>query len=188
MSIYHKILFLAFFSTAFIFTACGDDDVVVDGGEELITTVILTLEPTNGGTIQTVTFTDLDGDGGNDPVIGTLTLDANTVYNTTVTLFNDSESPAEDITAEIMEEDEEHQLFYAISSGLNLAITYEDEDSDGNPIGLMTTFATTNAATGALTVTLRHEPDKNADGVAEGDTTNAGGETDIEVIFPVEIQ
>ena len=34
---------------------------------------------------------------------------------------------------------------------------------------------------GQFTVTLRHEPDKSAQGVSAGDITNAGGETDIEV-------
>ena len=65
---------------------------------------------------------------------------------------------------------------------------YEDEDGDGNPIGLETTMITGDPSTGTLTVILRHEPDKNADGVSDGDITNAGGETDIEVDFPVVIK
>ncbi|MEL7220142.1 MAG: type 1 periplasmic binding fold superfamily protein [Bacteroidota bacterium] len=188
MSIYQKILLMAFVSTAFLFTACGDDDVVVDDGEELITTLTMVLQPNTGGTAQTVSFTDLDGDGGDDPVIGSLTLEANTTYTTAVTFLNESETPAENVTEEIMEEDDEHQVFYAISSGLNLTVKYEDQDGEGNPLGLLTTITTGDAGSGALTVTLLHEPDKNADGVAEGSPTNAGGETDIEVVFPVEIQ
>jgi len=39
-----------------------------------------------------------------------------------------------------------------------------------------------------VTITLRHEPAKDATGVSDGDITNAGGETDISVNFPVEIQ
>ena len=41
---------------------------------------------------------------------------------------------------------------------------------------------------GTITVTLRHEPNKDAAGVSSGDIANAGGETDIEVTFNVEIQ
>jgi len=37
-------------------------------------------------------------------------------------------------------------------------------------------------------VTLRHQPDKGAIGVSDGDITNAGGETDIEVLFDVIIE
>ena len=61
-------------------------------------------------------------------------------------------------------------------------------DADGNPIGLATTVTTGAASTGEFTVILRHEPMKDAQGVKDGDITNAGGETDIEVNFPVEIQ
>jgi hypothetical protein len=39
-----------------------------------------------------------------------------------------------------------------------------------------------------VVVTLRHEPDKGAAGVSGGDITNAGGDTDIEVTFPVVIE
>ncbi|HBK71516.1 MAG TPA: type 1 periplasmic binding fold superfamily protein, partial [Flavobacteriaceae bacterium] len=35
---------------------------------------------------------------------------------------------------------------------------------------------------------LRHEPNKSASGVSDGDITNAGGETDIEVIFNITVQ
>ncbi|MEO1713252.1 MAG: type 1 periplasmic binding fold superfamily protein, partial [Bacteroidota bacterium] len=94
----------------------------------------------------------------------------------------------EDITREIEEEDDEHQLFYQIASDLNLTVAYEDADGNNNPVGLLTTITTGDASTGTLTVTLRHEPAKDASGVSDGDIANAGGETDIEVIFDVEIQ
>ena len=41
---------------------------------------------------------------------------------------------------------------------------------------------------GNLKITLRHRPQKNAEGVASGNITNAGGATDAEVIFPVAIE
>ena len=50
----------------------------------------------------------------------------------------------------------------------------------------LTTAAT--AMTGNLTITLRHEPSKNAVGVSDGDITNAGGETDVQAVFPIVIQ
>jgi len=62
-------------------------------------------------------------------------------------------------------------------------------DADGNPIGL-DFIVTTDATTGteAFTITLRHEPSKDAAGVSAGDITNAGGETDVEVTFNVTVQ
>jgi hypothetical protein len=41
---------------------------------------------------------------------------------------------------------------------------------------------------GSLTIILRHEPDKSAPGVSEGDIANAGGETDIQLNFELIIQ
>ncbi|MEZ7887763.1 MAG: type 1 periplasmic binding fold superfamily protein, partial [Flavobacteriales bacterium] len=61
-------------------------------------------------------------------------------------------------------------------------------DEEGNPIGLSTVLTTGEMGSGTITVTLRHEPNKDAAGVSSGDIANAGGETDIEVTFNVEIQ
>ena len=44
------------------------------------------------------------------------------------------------------------------------------------------------ASNGTVVVTLRHQPDKTASGVSSGDITYAGGETDIEVSFPLVIE
>lgn len=188
MKIQQLFLFLTISLGLLFITGCDDDDDIIINDEEVITTAILTLSPATGGTPAVFSFSDLDGDGGDAPVITSANLAANTTYNASVTLSNDSETPAEDITAEVQEEDDEHQLFYAISSGLNLTVAYEDEDDNGNPLGLLTTFTTGDASTGNFTVTLRHEPNKSGDRVAEGDITNAGGETDIEITFATEIQ
>ena len=50
------------------------------------------------------------------------------------------------------------------------------------------TLTTGDAASGNITIILRHEPVKDAEGVSDGDITNAGGETDISVTFPVVVQ
>jgi len=168
--------------------SCKKDDPVVINDEEVITTLKYTLVPVGGGTTVELSFVDLDGDGGNAPVITGGTLEENTTYNGTMTLANESESPAEDITAEILEEDEDHQFFFTASNGLNVSTSYKDQDADGNPVGLSSEMVTTTASTGTLNVILRHEPNKSATGVSGGDITNAGGETDIEVDFPITIQ
>lgn len=179
-----KILLLAtVFIGALIFFGCEKDDPEIVNEEELITTLTFTL---NGPDTVVMTFQDLDGDGGNAPTIVGGALQANQSYSGSITLSNDSETPAEDITAEVAEEDDEHQLFFD-SSISDLMVAYNDEDGDGNPLGLSTTITTGAAGTGTLTVTLRHEPAKDAEGVAEGNIANAGGETDIEVTFDIEV-
>ena len=70
----------------------------------------------------------------------------------------------------------------------NVTTAYTDMDDDGNPLGVSFTLTTGDASTGNLTIVLRHLLDKNAAGVSDGDITNAGGDTDIEVTFPVVIQ
>ncbi|MFK7935983.1 MAG: type 1 periplasmic binding fold superfamily protein [Saprospiraceae bacterium] len=182
-----QFLTFALFATSLLFTACEQDDPEIPNEEEVITTLNYTLTPEGGGAEVTMRFEDLDGDGGNAPEITGGTLAANTTYRGSLELLNEQESPAEDITEEVAEEDDEHQFFF--STTLNgVTVSYDDTDGDGNPVGLSTLITTGDADSGNFTVTLRHEPDKGADGVADGKIDNAGGETDIEVTFPVEVQ
>lgn len=184
-----KYILLGLLTLTF-FTACDDDDPTDPGGgeEEVITTLNFTLTPQSGGSAVVMSFVDLDGDGGDAPVITGGTLTAGTTYTGSLELLNESEDPAEDITEEIEEEDEEHQFFFSVSGGLDVTAAYNDQDADGNPIGLSSTITANAASSGTFTVILRHEPDKNADGVSDGNIGNAGGETDIEVDFPVTVQ
>jgi hypothetical protein len=168
-----------------LLSSCGDDpDPVLENQEELITTVRLTFTPTGGGTPVVATWQDLDGDGGGAPVVSAITLAGNTTYTLVVTMSDASKSPAVDITEEIEEEAEEHQLFFRTSGLTGMTIAYNDKDADNRPIGLSNTVTTPTAGAGTLTVILRHEPNKAATGVAAGDPTNAGGETDIETTPP----
>lgn len=178
-----KLLALLFISTL-TFTACSDDhdDDDHDHEEELITTVNYTL--TDGSNEIILTFSDPDGEGGND---GTYTvssaLTASTTYTGEIELLNESESPAEDITDEIREEDDEHEFFYS-SSVSGIAINKTDTDEDGNPVGIETTLTTGTAGSGTITIILKHEPTKPNNNTA----ADAGGSTDVEVTFNIEVQ
>lgn len=172
---------------ALAFTSCSDDDDApqVINEEEVITTMNVMLS--DGNTVKMLTVVDVDGDGPGDPIINADNLDANTTYSGSVVFLNQLEDPAEDITVEVAEEDLEHQVFYVPSSSLNATIDYNDQDANGNPLGLDFTMTTGDASSGTLTITLIHEGDKDAPGVSEGNPTNAGGETDIEAIFDIVI-
>jgi hypothetical protein len=93
----------------------------------------------------------------------------------------------EEVEEEIEEEDDEHQFFFSTTGGLNATVAYDDTDGT-NPVGLKTKVTTAEASQGTLRVTLRHEPNKSAEGVSAGNITNAGGETDIEVEFDVTVE
>ena len=152
--------------------------------EELITT--MNVELVASGDTLTLSFVDLDGDGGNDPVVSVQDLSASTTYSGTIALLNESVDPVIDIGEEVSEEAEDHQFFYH-STGAS-TFSYQDADMDGNPVGIAFDLTTDTAGSEDLTFTLRHEPAKDAQDVAGGDITNAGGETDIEVTFSVDIQ
>lgn len=186
-----KIL-IALLLSATLFS-CDDDDngpepttPVIPNEEEVITTLTYTLTPIAGGDVKVFTFEDLDGDGGDAPIITLDTLEKNTRYSGVVQLLNKQETPAEDITLEVEEEGDEHQFFYQTSND-NFFINYSDVDEDGNPIGIETVLSTASSSSN-ITITLRHEPNKTAANVSAGDITNAGGETDIEVTFVVDVE
>ncbi|WP_162054075.1 hypothetical protein [Pontibacter pamirensis] len=171
-------------SLLFASTSCEDDDPTppVEEGE-LITTVTINLVPEGKGQNVSAIFSDPDGPGGVDATIQTLNLAPNTVYNATLTFSDDSQTPSEDITAEIEEEGDEHEVFYEALGGLNVTVDKTDMDSNNLPIGLEATITTGAASTGTLRVTLKHQPDLK--------TANSGisvGETDVEASFPAVIQ
>lgn len=187
-----QVLSFTVFSTLLLLSLSScDKDPVIENQEELITSLYVVLTPKDGpGDIVNWSFIDLDGDGGLPPVYSVQPLKPNQVYSIALRLANESESPAEDITSEILEEAEDHQFFYELTKPLSdfTNIAYTDKDADGNPIGLMATIESLETGSGSMKITLRHQPDKNADKVAQGDITNAGGETDIEVSFDIEFK
>ncbi len=105
-------------------------------------------------------------------------------YVGTVQFLNESQTPAENITEEVLEEADEHQVFYIFGGGLDASVTYGDMDVDGNPIGLQFTLTPGMVGTGNVTVVLRHEPKKPNDGTL----SDAGGETDISAVFNLTIE
>lgn len=170
------------------FAGCDDDDgPTIENEPETITDLVITFQPTGGtaGASVVMTFSDPDGPAGADGtarVNGTLT--ANTTYRGIVSVQNNMDPNVPiNVSAEILNEADEHQYFYQVGGGLNLNVSYSDQDQDGNPLGQDITAQTGTASTGSLTVILRHEPNKDADGVRDGRIANAGGETDIQVTF-----
>jgi len=185
-----NLTFVSLIGVVTVFSSC-DKDPVVPNEEELITTVSYILTPVTTGEKVTFTFIDIDGNGGNNPIISvTGELKAGATYNGALTLLNEDESPVENISDEVLEEDEDHQVFYDVSGGAagKVVINYDDKDANNQPVGLKTKVSVTAAGTGKLKITLRHLPNKSATGVSTGSITNAGGETDIEVNFDIVIK
>lgn len=173
-------------------TACKKDDPTPPTGgapppneQEVITTLKLHFTSPDSTDQREWIWRDLDGDGGNAPVITTVPLAANSTYLVRMEVLDESNpNDVEDITEEILEEDAEHQFFFIVTDA-NATIQYTDQDGNGNPLGVASLWSLGVASNGSVTVILRHELDKDAPGVSTGDITNAGGDTDIEVSFPL---
>ncbi len=191
---------------AFALAACSGVEEPNDGPNdlELITTVELTLVSDGGGPGIVASWSDPENDG--DPVIDTLDLTVGDVYTVTVAFINDLEDPPEDISVEVADEAEEHQVFFTgpgvvgpASNVVGALVThaYDDSDSLGQPLGLQNMWTVEGAGQGDITVTLRHLPEQDgmavktpdlASEVAEGGFEAIGGDNDAQVTFPVSVQ
>jgi len=181
-----RIFALSMLVGSFIACSSDDDSPEIINEEEVITTMTITLTPAGGGADVIMQTRDTDGDGPQAPVVtDPVTLAANTTYTGSIVLLDELDpTDIEDITEEVEEEEDEHQFFFQATNSI-ATFAYNDMDGDGNPVGLSFTLTTGAAGTGIITVTLIHEPMKDASGVSDGDITNAGGEEDISEPFNV---
>lgn len=175
----------AFVVATLLLNSCSDDPEPTNE-EEVITTLTVTLVPVGGGTEVTMEFYDEDGDGPIDPVYtyssgGDEAVLSLANYTGSITLLNETESPAGNITEEIEEEADDHLFCFTPSSALGLEILYEDEDGEGLPIGLESLWAGFTSS-GTVKIVLRHQPGEKT-GVCPG-----SGDTDIDVTFNVTFQ
>lgn len=185
--------------------ACGGDDDSPSNPEEVITTVTLDFAPEGGGAAVAAEWDDPDGNGGAGPTIDPIDLADGTTYTLTVGFENRLEDPAEIITEEIVDESDQHQIFFTGTAvdgpasnedGAPLTQTYADEDANGLPIGLENSIVAA-AGTGELTVTLRHLPPVNdvavktaelAQEVLDTGFGSLAGSTDAQVNFTVTVE
>ncbi len=191
----------------FALPACSD--VEKDGGEdghhhhdhEVMTTVVLNFTPDEGDPLA-FTWSEVSG----EPVIDDIILQDGTAYSLSLEFLNEFEDPAEDVTPEIADEDDEHQIFITGSAvdgpatGDNpdavVEHAYADEDVNGLPIGLDNDITTIEPGSGDFTVTLRHMPlqDGNsiktssaAADVASDGFSAIGGDNDVQITFSLTV-
>lgn len=166
-----------------------DDDLVenpppVQNEGEIITTMRLIATDSATNTVAgTFTFRDPDGSGGTGPdIFDTIRLAANKTYNVRLVLLNETVTPADSISNEVLAEANDHMFFFHYT-GAAITQSYLDQDTNTPPlgIGLQTKWKTGAASTGTSQVILKHQP-----GVKDG--TETPGETDIDITFQTVIQ
>lgn len=166
-----------------------DDDLVetpppVQNDSEVITTMRLIATDSATNTVAgTFTFRDPDGSGGTGPdIFDTIRLAANKTYNVQLVLLNETVTPADSISNEVLAEANDHMFFFHYT-GASITQSYLDQDTNTPPlgIGLQTKWKTGAASTGTSQVILKHQP-----GVKDG--TETPGETDVDITFQTVIQ
>jgi hypothetical protein len=149
--------------------------------EELITTIKVTLTA-QGSTPQIFTWKDVDGPGGNAPQISEIVLAPNKTYACQLEFLDESKTPSEDITAEVLAEAVDHEIYYE-PAGVNVAVSNLNKDSKNLPLGTTSTWTTTGVSNGSVKITLKHKP-----GIKAAGDPVTKGETDIEVSFTTKVQ
>jgi hypothetical protein len=190
-------------------SACADveedDHDHHDHEHEVMTTVVLTFTAQDDGSVVEYIWADPENDG--SPVIDDVVLMDASVYDLSLSFLNELEDPAEDITPEIFDEADEHQVFLtgsAVQGPSNpdnadavIEHAYTDSDDAGLPVGLENSISTLAVGSGELTVTLRHMPPESdqavkveglADDVAADGFSAIGGANDIQVTFNTEVE
>jgi hypothetical protein len=192
------LITISFMFVLFAF-GCEVEAPIREDVPELITKVTLTFTPAVGDPVV-VTATDPDGEGVQDvQVDGDINLEAMKTYNLSLTLTNGLAAPSDpeyDVTEEVEEEGHEHLLYFSWTNDVfsdpsgdgNLdsrsdPINYDDEDVNGLPLGLQTTWTTAAVASGDFRVVLKHQPELKS---AASESTV--GETDVDITFTVNVE
>ncbi|NJM78647.1 MAG: type 1 periplasmic binding fold superfamily protein [Flavobacterium sp.] len=185
-------LFLCFL---LLISSCSRDEselIVPINEVELITTVKAVFTPTSGDANVVLEHRDLDGEGGNEPIVTiSKPFEKSKTYNGIIYLKNELANPSIDITPEIIAEALDHQFFYQTTGNLppfRYANISSNFDSNGKPLGIHSVVTTTSEASGLLQISLRHGPNKNGVNVSNGIIDNAGGATDVEVRFNITVE
>ena len=161
-------------SLLLIFSYCSKDDNPVEVNEaETFTRVVLK--------VGADTYTYNVGEA-----VPEVKLDSNKSYSVSLE-FYDASDPAdiENMTLEVIEEADEHFIFYEVA-GVSVDISSNSSDvigANSTGINLSTDWKTATSGSGTIRVSLIHQPTS----ITGTTRASLGGETDIEVNWPVVI-
>lgn len=180
-----------FLGASLAFTACKKPEVnnPTPVEQELITTVKLIVK-NNAGFNKTFSYKVDNGFSSGtqgNVAIDDVVLSPETEYDVTVEVWDESKTPAENITEEVIAESHHHLFVFesnpATGAG-SLSFSNGSLDDEGHPFNQSIHIKTGALGTGSLTVTLKHEPTNKEAATA----AQTGGETDAEAVFPVKLQ
>jgi hypothetical protein len=180
---------------AFGFASCESEDPEKENDGEVITDVTLNFQELNAsnalvGSVLSFKASDPQGiEVGKTPTVQSITLTKGKKYQMTIEVKNSIEN--EDITQEILTEAAAHQFFFLGQVFESSFFSIQYADAGGVALGLKT-IVTVSSSTGTnnsiMRVVLRHDLNKNFPGATSPTFANfaqAGGETDLDLTFPV---
>jgi hypothetical protein len=177
------------------FASCESDDPTQENDGEVITDVTLKfqeLDASNALVGSVLSFKASDPQGievGKTPTIQSISLAKGKKYQMTIEVTNAIKG--EDITQEILTEAAAHQFFFLGQVFESNIFSIQYADAGGVALGLKNTV-TVSISPGTnnsnMRVVLRHDLNKNFPGATSPTFANfaqAGGETDLDLTFPV---
>jgi hypothetical protein len=179
----------------FGFASCKSEDPTQENDGEVITDVTLKfqeLDASNALVGSVLSFKASDPQGievGKTPTIQSISLAKGKKYQMTIEVTNGIKG--EDITQEILTEAAAHQFFFLGQVFESNIFSIQYADAGGAALGLKNTV-TVSISPGTnnsnMRVVLRHDLNKNFPGATSPTFANfaqAGGETDLDLTFPV---
>lgn len=158
--------------------SCSKDDPDAINEQEYISNVVITLDSPDSGS-QTVDW-DLS-----EVNTQNINLNLNTNYNVNVSFLNNSDpSDVENITLEIIEEADEHQVFFEFAE-VSVSVSSASNDTKVGTRGVLinSIWNATSAGTGLVRLYLVHQPTNFNATTREA----MGGFNDVSIDIPVTI-
>lgn len=191
-------LLAALFIFSVVF-ACSEAEAPEEENEtEVFTDVELIFTAEDGSVVRALAQDPTGGLGLNSSfTVQPITLKSNTTYTLTFELLNRLVAPVENVQEEIVDEDDEHQIFFEFTNGAfssptgngniqnrNGEINYLDFDRNSLPVGLRTRWTTAGLLqNGTFRVWLAHQP-----GVKTPTSTANDGDVDFDITFQLSIE
>jgi len=159
-------------------TSCSKEDPDAINEQEYISNVIITLDSSDAES-QTVDWDLSEVNAQN------INLKFNTNYNVNVSFLNNSDpSDVEDITLEIIEEADEHQVFFEFAEvSVNVSSASNDTTVGTRGVLINSIWNATSVGTGLVRLYLVHQPTNFNATTREA----MGGFNDVSIDIPVTI-
>ena len=188
-------------STVLLFIACDKDDAPEAENEmEVFTKAVIKVTNLSDNSSETYEFEVEDHDHDHDHShsviaanqegehgIQEIELMSSSEYKFEISFLNESDpNNVIDMTEEVIEEADEHHVFFELGwHGVSYeSMSGDTIDSNGNPLNLVTKWTTTTAGFAIVEAYLIHQPTSKSGNTRD----DFGGATDVEIEFEAHVE